>query len=347
MITYLKNSWERFQEKRRLMAHPLTENPQWKFWQPYVEAKATVLLLHSMKVANNEGELITPVSQNTCREGVLTNMRQYLWKQTMETTGSGYKKKHKRRKRIRLFDPRLHEALQGANSIGIHVNGLKPIGGHKEELTPEQIEQYLLVADALVGLPSVLFSHRRVQGDWWRTDLRTCRQGDYVRWWGTDNWFVRHPTLLAIVTGLARQAALLSAHGFADEVLSRVERSSVEEALTTGDWRLAYGLCTELRDFIEVPNGTDGSYNNYPFPYGQWKRFDRLQRAQRRHDYKKIFDSNFYDSWGLNPDAQGGGWSGAFAYWGNPGKENEAYARLMKLGEPRRRAKGGKSQGKA
>lgn len=326
------------------MAHPLTENPKWVFWQPYIRVKSTVLLLNSMKVTDDAGKLISPVSQSTCREGLLSNMRKYLWDQVMDEKKDGYRRTFKRIRRIRLFDPRLHEEIQGSNQIQIHVNGLKPKGHHTEKLKQGTIDEFLLVMDALVGLPSVLLSHRRINGEWWRTDPKmsksTSADGEYICWNGTDNWFMRHPTLIAIATGLARQAALLTAHGFGSQVLELVEREKVEEALTTGDWRLAYGLCESLRPFIEVPNGAGAGFQNYPFPYGQWNRFDRLQRAQRRHNYEKVFAGNFYDCWGLNKEGTAGKWSGAFAYWGNPGKENEAYSLLMKLGEPRRRAKG-------
>jgi hypothetical protein len=141
---------------------------------------------------------------------------------------------------------------------------------------------------------------------------------------------------------------MLTAHGLGELVLDAVDRAEVEEALTTGDWKLATGLCKKLQPFIEVPNGAGGGFQNYPFPYGQWKRFDRLQRAQRRHNYEAVFAGSFYDCWGLNKEAAGGQWSGSFAYWGNPGKENANFELLMKLGEPRRRAKGvKKSQGAA
>jgi len=322
------------------MSHPLTNHNAWVFWQPYIQVKTTIRLMNSMKVKSDDGTLITPVAASTCREGILSNMRQFLWEKVMDEKQDGYKKKFKRLRRIRLFDAALHADLQGANQIRIHENGLKPKGDHKEKLNPKTIEKYLLVADALVGLPSVLLSHRRPKGSWWRTDPSSPSDG-YVNWNGTDNWFMRHPALLATVTGLTRQAALLTAHGFGDEVLKRVDRNQVEEALTSGDWRLAFGLCKSLQDFIEVPKGHGGSFQNYPFPIGQWKRFDRLQRAQRRHNYEKVFDGSFYDCWGLNETAVGGQWTGAFAYWGDPGKENKNYELLMKLGEPRRRAKGG------
>ena len=334
------------------MSHPLTDNAKWIFWQPYIQAKSTVFLLDSMKKKDNAGEPISPVAASTCREGVLSNMRQYLWDKTMEVDNpsGGYKKTFKRLRRIRLFDPRLHEDLQGANQIRMHENGLKPKGDHKLAIKKGKVEEYLQVMDALVGLPSVLLSHRRPEGEWWRTDPATAGDdhAEYISWNGTDNWFMRHPTLVAIVTGLSRQAALLTAHGLGEQMLELVKREQVEEALTTGNWKLATGLCAKLQSYIEVPNGAGAGFQNYPFPYGQWKRFDRLQRAQRRHNYEAVFEGSFYDCWGLNKEAAGGQWSGSFAYWGNPGKENEKFDLLMKLGEPRRRAKGGKkSQGAA
>jgi hypothetical protein len=337
----INRKWIEYKERKLLMSHPLTDNQKWVFWQPYIAAKSTVMLLNSMKKADNEGELISPVAASTCREGVLSNMRQYLWDKTMQGEQDGYKKTFKRLRRVRLFDPRLHEDLQGANQIRMHVNGLKPKGDHNGAVPEGNVEEWLMLMDALVGLPSVLLSHRRPQGEWWRTDPAKCKATtDYISWNGTDNWFMRHPTLLAIITGLSRQAALYTAHGFTDEILSLVDRSEVEEALTSGDWKLAFGLCETLRPYIEVPNGSGGAFQNYPFPYGQWKRFDRLHRAQRRHNYEKVFEGNFYDCWGLIKSGVGGQWSGSFAYWGNPGKENDKFDLLMKLGEPRRRAKG-------
>lgn len=331
------------------MTHPLTDNQKWIFWQPYIQAKATVFLLDSMKKADNKGEMISPVASSTCREGILSNMRTYLWEKTMDGAQDGYKKTWKRLHRIRLFDPRLHEDMQGANQIRMHENGLKAKGDHKLAIKKGKVEEFLHVMDALVGLPSVLLSHRRPEGEWWRTDPKNCRNvADYICWNGTDNWFMRHPTLIAISTGLARQAAMLTAHDLGHLVLDTVDRGDVEEALTTGNWKLAYGLCEKLQPMIEVPNGVGGAFQNYPFPYGQWNRFDRLQRAQRRHNYEKVFQGSFYDCWGLNKEAAGGKWSGSFAYWGNPGKENANFDLLMKLGEPRRRAKGvKKSQGAA
>ncbi len=324
------------------MAHPLTGNVDWKFWQPYLQAKATFLLL------GKDGTVQTRAgtSSSTCREGVLSNMLIYLRKQVLEEVenGSSYSKKFVRKFRIRLFDEALHENLAGSNQLRIHENGLKPKGGHNGTLSKAKVEEFLQVADAVVGIPSVLLSHRRPTGDWWKTDATSCKNDeDYICWNGTDNWFLRHPALLAIATGLFRQTAMLTASGFGPQILECVSREEVEEALTTGDWRLAFGLAEKLRPWIEVPVGHEGgSVVNYPFPIGQWKRFDRLQRAQRRHNYKEVFGGSMYDSWGLNKEGNGGHWSGTLAYWGNPGDESEAYDTLMKLGEPRRRAKGAK-----
>lgn len=319
------------------MAHPLSENPQWRFWQPFVGVKATVLRL------DKEGKAeVLPLSANsTCREGVLNNLRTRLWQLCMvEKTISGWKRSVKRPYRVRLFDERLLEDLPGANSVIIDVRSLRKQPTNEAEAVPEErVAELLEVADALVGIPGVLLSHRRPTGEWWRTST-TEIEANYVRWQATDNWFMRHPALVSIATGLLRQAALLVANGFGPQILERVDRKHVEESLTTGDWRLAYGLAKQLRPWIEVPPASNSHQRNYAFPSGMWPRFDRLQRAQRRHNYQKIFGESFYESWNLRPEGTGAQWSGVYSFWGEDGALTEAGRRLMELGKPRRRAKG-------
>lgn len=324
------------------MSHPLTNNPQWTFWQPYLAAKSTVLV-----VDPKDNTKVAPlITSNTCREGILSNMRSGLWKEVMEERRKkgrpSYEKHWKKVNRVRLYDPRLLEELAGANQLRVHANGLKTTPGGDPYPSQERIEQYLQVCDAIVGMPCVLLSHKRPEGEWWRSEVP--QEGtEYISWNGSDNWFMRHPALLAAATGLIRQAALLVARGYGEQVLETVDRKLIEEALTTGDWKLAYDQAIKLRPWIEVPVGQGGAQRNYSFPLGFWPRFDHLQRAQRRHNYQKIFDSSFYQSWGLTSDQNNvQQWSGTYSFWGERGNYTDHHRRLMELGKPRRRSGRGK-----
>jgi hypothetical protein len=326
------------------MTHPLSDAPIWQFWQPEVRVKATALIL-DMKQDTGK-KVITVSGGSTCREGVLSQVHKALADHVLKKKEAerGYKVTSYRHKRIRLYAPELLKEMAGGNQLIISRQGLNTREEFTKAVPNKRVEEFILVADALVGIPSVLLSHRRPEGDWWRTDLQSCAIAKNLHWNGSDNWFLRHPILLAIATGLYRQAALLTAIGCGERILSCVSREEVEEALTTGDWKLAYGLAEKLRPWIEVPPGKHGTTANYPFPLGEWKRFDRLQRAQRRHNYQRIFGGSFYDTWGLKKDIVYPNWTGVWHFWGQSGEPTPQLTELMRLGEPRRRASGAKKK---
>lgn len=216
-------------------------------------------------------------------------------------------------------------------------------------LTKAQISLFLQVSDYLVGNVCVLLNpDERVEGEWWRTDPEDCMVPDAagkncVGWNGTDNFFLHHPALASLVTGLYRQALLLTKAGYGEEILKCVDREKVDKALTTGSWRQALANCKKLRNWIEVytPNG---AYQfNFPFPEGYWLRFMRLHQALRRHGYQEVFDQDFVAAWNLL--SKNANWTGMYNFWGNKkgeaGQENSQQAerrrRLMKLGKPRER----------
>jgi len=328
------------------MDHPLSNHPNWFFEKPTISAKGTVLIVPKNEQAP---EVRSFWANSPCREGIITNMsqamRSHIFASGKPKPGQPpWRVLRRRTARIRLYDPRLRENLVRANQlfVGRGVN-ICP-AGKKEELVPsipESVRRFQEVCDALVGIPSVLLSPNRPPGEWWR-DHGEVTEKSFIPWAGTDNWFMRDPALLAIATGLFRQAALLTIYGFADRVLECVKRSSVEEALTTADWRLAYKLALQLRPWIEVPCGKSGQQINYPFPLGFWRRFDYLQRAQRRHNYKKIFGTSFYESWGLDRKYCGFINTGVYSVWGRRGELTENHSRLRRLGAARRRSRRGK-----
>ena len=325
------------------ISHPLMNDPRWVYWQPYIKAKATILVVDK----KDNISIKSVITEATCREAIITNMQARLRDiviQEVPVKGRpSYYKKKQRTKRIRLYDTRLLVDLPKANQLTISINALKEDPVKHGPPSNDKIKEYIEVADALVGIPSVLLSHRRPKGYWWRSEPIEVTDG-YVSWNGSDNWFMRHPVLLAIATGLLRQAALLVAKGYGRQILKCVDRKQIEEVLTTADWKLAYKLALKLRPWIEVPAGINGNHINYPFSMGFWHRFDYLQRAQRKHNYKKIFGNNFYESWALmNGNLP---FLGVYSFWGdNPHiSENvDNYRRLVELGKPRRRAGRGKN----
>ncbi|MBD3260534.1 MAG: hypothetical protein GF334_02480 [Candidatus Altiarchaeales archaeon] len=335
----------RLGERKQAMGHPLSNHPDWLFWQPAIEAKGTALL-----IPDREGspELHSFWAINTCREGLIYNLAASMRKQVIgwdDPQKKIWERKKKRVARIRLYDPRVRKDLYQANSFTIPTCGLWGVGGRLPEVgASARVDLFLRVCDALVGVPSVLLSKCRPRGDWWKGHGRFHRNGgrEYVFWAGTDNWFMRHPALTAIATGLFRQAHLLVTCGFGEQVLAVVERKEVEAALTEADWKLAYKLALQLRPWIEVPCGKGGIRVNYPFPLGLWRRFDYLQRAVRRHNYKEIFQRDFYRSWGLTGKTITTHGSGTYAVWGDRGGFTDNHLRLRKLGAPRRRSKRGK-----
>lgn len=216
-------------------------------------------------------------------------------------------------------------------------------------LSRKQHATFLQVADYIVGNVCVLLNpNERRTGDWWVTDPEDCLVPDAagkncVGWNGTDNFFLHHPALTSLVTGLYRQALLLTKAGCGEEVLASLDRGKVEEALTNGSWRQALANCKKLRSWIEVY--TPGGHNekNFPFPEGYWLRFMRLHQALRRHGYQEVFDQDFVEGWNLL--SKESNWTGMYNFWGNKkgevGQEGSPQAdrrrHLMKLGKPRER----------
>ena len=323
------------------MAHPLTNHENWKYWQPFLGAVSTVMVVKSEK----EDEIVKIGASGACREVIIALMRSSIQRRVRaapksSAPGRGLKTAP-RIASVRLYDPRLLENLPGANYLKTHPSAIKKSRLAKEEPSQEEIETFLLVCDAICGIPSVLLAHRRPTGDWWRSSPELIAQE--IHWNGADNWFVRHPALVGLATGLFRQAAMLTAGGFAPQILETVERAKVEEALTTADQKLAYELVKKLRTWIEVPCAGGASVINYPVPLGYWKVFDCLQRAQQRHNYREIFGTDFYGSWGL----EGPGaalpyyhqYNGAFSFWGQRTAPTAALRHLLELGKPHRRTR--------
>lgn len=192
--------------------------------------------------------------------------------------------------------------------------------------------------DALVGNVCVLLSEDRYKGNWWQTtseEAVVTLKEDYgvscrtIRWYGTDNFFLRHPALVSIVLGLFRQTLLLHEVGATDDILRAVPRKDTLRALNDADEKLALRNVKKLRPWIEcgIPGDT-----RFPFPKGRWDRLLQLHRALYRHGCKKVFNGDFAQRWDLE-DFGTEALNGADDYWGRGKNITAAGFRLQKLGK--------------
>jgi hypothetical protein len=318
--------------------HPLrSSGDRWQFSQPNLGYEAKYVSVD--KKGKREVRSLRHLS--TCREGVISRTRKEFQDLLCTTKSNGTKAWNfdfeQSETVIDLADP----AAKGAGDTKMLVNA--------SMLNKNQHAQFLEVADYIVGNVCVLLNPGdRPEGEWWRTDPNNCLVPDAagancVGWNGSDNFFLHHPALASIVTGLYRQALLLTKAGCGEEILATVDRSKVDKALTTGSWRQALANCKKLRNWIEVYT-PGGSYTvNFPFPEGYWLRFMRLHQALRRHGYQAVFDQDFLASWNLL--SKNSNWSGMYSFWGSKkgdgGSDNRDQSarrqRLMKLGKPRER----------
>lgn len=184
--------------------------------------------------------------------------------------------------------------------------------------------------DAIVGNACVVLNNDYYQGDWWQTSLeesQSDRQSSFA-WFGTDNFFLHHPALLAVVTGLFRQAVLLHSFGLEEGLLQAVPREDTVRALSEADEKLALRNLDKMRPWIQAQSA--GRF--FPFGGSNWGRLRTLHRAIYKHGYDQLFAGDFNHRWGLGERATGLV-NGAFSYWGAHTKPTKAGKLLNKLGK--------------
>jgi hypothetical protein len=317
--------------------HPLEQTTKpWLFSQPNLGIEAQYVSIDK----SGKRQLRKLRHLSTCREGVISNARKAL--QQVFCTKNRYGDRawdfsfEQSNDLLDLADPQAREA--GRTRLLINT----------ADLARDQIPQFLDVSDYLVGNVCVLLNpNGRIKGDWWKTDPKKCMASDdtgknIVAWNGSDNFFLYHPALIGLVTGLYRQAFLLTKAGFGEEILAAVEREAVDEALSGGSWRKALANCKKLRTWIEVYTPGGNYVYNFPFPQGYWLRFMRLQQALRGHTYEEVFEQDFVTAWNLLSKDNDSNWSGMYSFWG--GRDGDQYysgdahkqrgKHLMQLGKP-------------
>jgi len=317
--------------------HPLrTAGDRWQYSQPNLGFKAKYVSI------DREGkrEVRTMKHLATCREGIISQTRAdfqtvFCTKKSNGTMSWNFSFEESDAV-IDLSDP----TAKGPGDTLLLVNA--------SMLNLKQHGTFLRVADYLVGNVCVLLNpDERSEGDWWKTDLNNYLVPDTagkncVGWNGTDNFFLHHPALMSLVTGLYRQSLLLTKAGYGEEILGSLDPEKVDKALTTGSWRQALANCKKLRSWIEVYTPGGQYANNFPFPEGYWLRFMRLHQALRRHGYREVFDQDFVEGWNLL--SKQFNWTGMYNFWGTKqgsdgpaGEQAQRRRHLMKLGKPKER----------
>jgi len=209
-------------------------------------------------------------------------------------------------------------------------------GGYSICRRPCCIGRFPELLDAVVGPVGVLLNEDRYLGDWWRTspeEAATAGKKE-LRWYGTDNFFLRHPVLTSLMMGMFRQGVLLFEQGYDAAILRAVDRKDVEDCLTNADPVLAKKILTKLRPWIEVPQQYLAP--NFSFPKGYWNRLDQTHRAVYKHGYEALFGGDIQKSWNLGQGEESGRYAvpnGPIAYWGTTGKVTEAGKILARLGK--------------
>lgn len=333
-----------------LNEHPLQGNPHWVFNQPTISLQQVykVRLLEGAKantIERAEENAFSLLTYSHCREGLIINVRQGLHGRLTTKQKSGDKSWECKTSPSHevVFEDEVCAKSKvppfGDNVIHITHTNMVKAGVSKAE--------FLQVVNCVLGIPWRLLNPH------WHpptTALQEAKIANGAEAWGWDgigNFSLRHPALLAISTGLYRQAALLCAAGQAKEVLATVSADEVEAALQDKDWRPAFGLAERLRPWISVPVPPGASIGNFPFPWGPrkakqvsyWQRFIRLQRGARRHGYDAVLGRSLHESWalaGLNTEVP----TGVVAFWGAEKALTPAHKKVMELGKPLKRKTG-------
>ncbi len=278
----------------------------------------------------------------SCREELIWDSREFLQSKAVTR-----KKKRNSWERTATLEHTLdldHATLKQPEVTYLWINGEEDFDGHALGVCRKAccIGRFPELMDAVVGPVAVLLNPDRYVGNWWKTlPEEVCGkpkhyQAEDMRWYGTDNFFLRHPVLTSLMMGMFRQGVLLFQQDYDEAIRKAVKRKDVEDCLTNADPVLAMRILRTLRPWIEVPQKY--MVQNFSFPKGYWGRLRKLHRSIYRHGYDALFDGNLQHSWNIAEDNQKDSryevTKGPMDYWGaTGGKTTPAGKLLAKLGK--------------
>lgn len=236
-----------------------------------------------------------------------------------------WKQKHKKQAALHLEDPALKQPEVTRLHMGDDADYYGD-EGDKEFVICEReccMNPLLHTMDAVVGLPALLLNPERYTGNWWETSLEEFYNGETLRWYGTDNFFLRHSSLVSMIMGLFRQAYLLHRVGLNRDLEKLAPREEVVQALRDSDPDRGFYLAQKIRDLIAPPRAA----GHYPLGNG-WELFANLHRAIYKHGYDEVFGGTIEDAWAHQERC---GSRGAVDYFVKGAKKNEAAKRVARL----------------
>jgi hypothetical protein len=308
-----------------------------RYWQPYLGFSSKVMTrplsgkadatLHSMNYAAE------------CREELVWDIRQYFQNKAVDwkTENHSWQKSATISREIDLDDRRLKQPGVTYLYLGAQEDTWEETGNPMCK-RPCCASRFPHLVDAITGTVGVLLSEDRYVGDWWQTEPElVCKpdgRGAEYRWYGSDNFFLRHPALVSMFLGSFRQSVLLFTQSFDEAISKAVKRQDVEDCLTNSDPDLAMRIMTKLRPWIEVKQRV----TSYPFAHGYWDRLRKLHRAISNYGYDELFGGDIAHSWKIargtdDDDRRRGVANGAIQYFGTNNKNlTDAGKRLNRLG---------------
>ncbi len=318
-----------------MATHPLREEPKWLFSQPIVTVRSSLVAVPLAGESRRRVEAVNGGS--TCREGTILDLRQSMRsKITREEVvrrhvgwGDGHiaAQKYHRTHDVDLEDQRNKRAGRTTLSISKHA-----LGGRS-------FKQFLQVADAIVGPIGALINPDRPRGC---CKASTNMEKGLLVWHGVDNTILYSPALVSMFAGLYRQCALLCKAGYAEEILSIVDRREIRRIIDHADGEAALEVVKELRQWIEVPVPRYGYKTNMPFPMGYFSRLEQISRAVSKHGARAVFSKDFLSSWGLTSRSisrRSGAKRGLWAAWGTTKEGSATYQKIAKLSRSRKRSR--------
>jgi len=295
-------------------------------YSPYIGYETTLVFGPdpTVRKKNPKPSVLKSTHGSPCREEIVYRTQEELADLCMRETEPDPPKKATRKVRRRavpiwrqampelqyavpvLFeDRRMHEP--GATYLFVnhpHDDPYDFYEGGTKNICPNPccIESLIEAVDALVGPVCVLLDDDRYTGNWWMTDTSEAVKPipgtgmNQFRWYGTDNFFLRHPALTSLIFGLFRQAVVFHFNGRDGDIRERVSRQEVEKCLSEADTDLAQRLVRRLRPVIELKD----QRLTFPVKPGWLDFVLQLHRAIDKHGYEDTFGGDFASGWGLS-----------------------------------------------
>ena len=158
---------------------------------------------------------------------------------------------------------------------------------------PSNIKSAIEVNDALTGIVCLLLNPNRYYGNWWRTPIKQTHThtvgNSYFSWYGTDNFFLAHYSLLSLVFGVFRQALSISKSDQGQVIERLAPRKEVVKALNQSDPDRALYLFNRLQPVFTAHSNYTAS--TIPIRGANFNFIIELHKALYKYGFTKVLGS--------------------------------------------------------